>query len=148
MRSSCTRPVGLWKWGALPGEPPHTVGNTPGRKLAGVRVWAGNVTHGGWFLWEWGAAGHCLHSPIVASGDCVGVLARRTFAKVPRRMLQNQAVGEPPVKGWPRHLCRVVMGDPFVGTPFSAAERPCPGRGRLAGPGAVRAQCLAPVYSQ
>lgn len=60
-------------------------------------------------------------SPAVTAWEC---WPEGPLPRCPRQILQNQAVGGPPGQGCLRRLCRVMMGDPFMGTPFSAPEHP------------------------
>lgn len=74
------RPVGLWKWGMLPGDPPHAGGRAPERKLADLQAVGWEWEARGLFSLGRGAAGglsprlHRLHR-----WQWEGVLAARAF---------------------------------------------------------------------
>lgn len=81
MPSSSTRPMGLWEWGALPGELPPAPGRAPRRTLAGLQgVGWECETRRPFSLGMEGRRGtDGLHSCSISVSAVCGSVAGRTF---------------------------------------------------------------------
>lgn len=120
------------QWAAYPGE---------GCLIS--RMWAGNVTHGAVFSGSGGWPGIVFRAPSSPVVTACGSVRQKVLRQgAPRKMLQDQALGEPLCQGLSEAPVQGGDGRPVYGNPILSPRIPLyPGCDSLASLCAVRAPC-------